>query len=255
MQLRILSLANNQIKVLPDEIGRLASLKVLNLNSNSLKYLPFSLTKLTQLQAIWLSENQNKPLIPLQSDVDPETGQKVLTCFLLPQLPFDNVNESSPKKISPRDDNNRPIIKFSPDSSKIIDNEEEFTTRLIRAPTPYPKELKAHARHARNLALKQKDANAKLAQSQDDKLTNGNTEMVHPVNEEESVLKDAKTNQIEIKEAKVSKAPKSPLNSRMRSKSEDYEMAERPSTLPLKSCFKDNADDNKKNDAKGNHDY
>lgn len=29
-----------------------------------------------------------------------------------------------------------------------------FQSKLVRAPTPYPKELKAHARHARNYALK-----------------------------------------------------------------------------------------------------
>lgn len=38
-----------------------------------------------QLRALWLSENQNKPQVQLQSDTLPETGQRVLTCFMLPQ--------------------------------------------------------------------------------------------------------------------------------------------------------------------------
>lgn len=53
-------------------------------------YLPFSLTPLfiqTQLRALWLSENQNKPKVQLQSEVHPSTGQRVLTCFMLPQQP------------------------------------------------------------------------------------------------------------------------------------------------------------------------
>lgn len=43
-----------------------------------------SLTTL-RLKALWLSENQSKPLLTFQTDVDPDTGEKVLTCVLLPQ--------------------------------------------------------------------------------------------------------------------------------------------------------------------------
>ena len=40
------------------------------------------------LKALWLSENQAQPLLKFQTDYDERTGQKVLTCFLLPQQGF-----------------------------------------------------------------------------------------------------------------------------------------------------------------------
>lgn len=54
-----------------------------------LTYLPMSLTTL-KLKALWLSENQSQPLLTFQTDVDPDTGEKVLICVLLPQ----QLNES-----------------------------------------------------------------------------------------------------------------------------------------------------------------
>lgn len=48
--------------------------------------LPISLTTL-RLKALWLSVNQSQPLLTFQTDVDSETGEKVLTCVLLPQQP------------------------------------------------------------------------------------------------------------------------------------------------------------------------
>lgn len=50
-----------------------------------LHHLPLSLGACS-LKAIWLSENQAQPLLKFQTDVDEETGEKVLTCFLLPQI-------------------------------------------------------------------------------------------------------------------------------------------------------------------------
>lgn len=55
---------------------------------NRLSHLPLSLTSL-KLKALWLSDNQSQPLLTFQTDVDPETGEKVLTCVLLPQMPSD----------------------------------------------------------------------------------------------------------------------------------------------------------------------
>lgn len=49
-------------------------------------YLPLSLTTL-KLKALWLSDNQSQPLLTFQTDSDPETGEKILTCVLLPQMP------------------------------------------------------------------------------------------------------------------------------------------------------------------------
>lgn len=53
-----------------------------------LLHLPISLTAL-RLKALWLSENQSQPLLTFQNDIDPESGEKVLTCVLLPQQPLE----------------------------------------------------------------------------------------------------------------------------------------------------------------------
>lgn len=45
-----------------------------------------SLTSL-KLKALWLSDNQSQPLLTFQTDTDPEMGEKILTCVLLPQMP------------------------------------------------------------------------------------------------------------------------------------------------------------------------
>jgi len=52
-----------------------------------LQYLPMTLGS-CQLKALWLAENQAQPLISFQQDVDEETGERVLTCFLLPQQAY-----------------------------------------------------------------------------------------------------------------------------------------------------------------------
>ena len=83
-----MSLRSNKLTYIPDEIGRIPRLRVLNLSDNQLLHLPFSFIKLKELQALWLTENQTRPLITLQSDIDPESGRKILTCYLLPQGPL-----------------------------------------------------------------------------------------------------------------------------------------------------------------------
>jgi len=52
-----------------------------------LQYLPLSLSS-CELKAVWLAENQAQPLIKFQQDIDEESGEKVLTCFLLPQQAY-----------------------------------------------------------------------------------------------------------------------------------------------------------------------
>jgi len=59
-----------------------------------LTHLPMSLTTL-RLKALWLSENQSKPLLTFQTDQDPDSGEKVLTCVLLPQQPCEPDNKGS----------------------------------------------------------------------------------------------------------------------------------------------------------------
>ena len=49
-----------------------------------LRNLPISITQ-CKLNAIWLSENQAQPMLKFQADTDPDTNEKVLTCYLLPQ--------------------------------------------------------------------------------------------------------------------------------------------------------------------------
>lgn len=83
-KLGIISLRNNNLTYLPNEMGQLKKLHVLDVANNQLQYLPYSITTLN-LEALWLSENQSHPLLKFQTDCDPTTRQKVLTCFLLPQ--------------------------------------------------------------------------------------------------------------------------------------------------------------------------
>lgn len=156
VQLTVLTAASNRLTSVPAELGHLPKLAVLNLCENLIPHLPVSLTKL-KLRALWLSENQNKPQVQLQSDTLPETGQRVLTCFMLPQ----QVRSHQPEMVVETDtfpgqgwDEQRrakTLIKFA------FDGDVDKPGRLTRAPTPYPKELKALAKHARNLHSLQKD--------------------------------------------------------------------------------------------------
>ncbi|XP_023936072.2 protein lap1 [Bicyclus anynana] len=150
-KLSVLSLRANKLTKVPPEIGHLTSLRVLNLVRNSLSFLPQSLLNCDNLVALWLSENQSKPLVPMHSEVDPNTYEQVLTCFLFPQVPLtpieitsDNVKPdnteapSAPRHIS--------FVDMKPATKTI-----EKPGQLRRAPTPYPKELRAMAKHARNI--------------------------------------------------------------------------------------------------------
>lgn len=83
--LSLLSLRDNQIEELPMEIGKLSQLRVLDVCNNRLNYLPFTINVLYNLQALWISENQCQALLKLQQSIEPTTGLKVLTCYLLPQ--------------------------------------------------------------------------------------------------------------------------------------------------------------------------
>ncbi|CAF4431030.1 unnamed protein product, partial [Rotaria sp. Silwood2] len=145
--LSILSLRSNCLTTLPDEIGRLSLLKVLNVSGNFLRYLPCTLLKLKNLQALWMNENQAKPLIAFEQERHPITGQRVLTCILLPQTdPSMNRHTSKNRFIAEQtnDYTNRPItLRFANDT---IDEPRQ----LVRNPTPYPKEMRAFANILRN---------------------------------------------------------------------------------------------------------
>lgn len=157
-QLRILSLSQNQLHSLPDEVGRISQLTVLNLSGNRLNYLPFSFLKLTQLKALWLSKNQQKPLSSLSSEVDQVTGHKVLTCFMLPQEESSHEDQAPESPIMRKASTRSASLHFASAATEIIGSSKKSGgSNLVRNPTPFPKELKAHARHAKNLALKSKD--------------------------------------------------------------------------------------------------
>ena len=58
-----------------------------------LQNLPFALANLN-LKAMWLAENQSQPMLKFQTEDDEQTGEKVLTCYLLPQQPTPSLGES-----------------------------------------------------------------------------------------------------------------------------------------------------------------
>ena len=68
----------------------MSQLAVLTLAGNYIPHLPVSFVKLKSITAIWLANNQTKPLVQLNTDIEPGSGLKVLTNFLLPQQVSDN---------------------------------------------------------------------------------------------------------------------------------------------------------------------
>ncbi|KAK3596963.1 hypothetical protein CHS0354_033621 [Potamilus streckersoni] len=151
----VLSLRGNRLEYIPDEIGRIPHLRVLNISNNNLKYLPFTFIKLKELQAMWLSENQTRPLIPLQSEYDHDTGRKILTCYLLPQGPpldtgeVNGDTDSFHASMWEEERRHRQTIHFE------FGDESDADGKLIRCPTPYPKEMREKLRHIRNLQRRQ----------------------------------------------------------------------------------------------------
>ncbi|XP_065721771.2 protein lap4 isoform X23 [Drosophila suzukii] len=140
--LGVLSLRDNKLKKLPPELGNCTVLHVLDVSGNQLLYLPYSLVNL-QLKAVWLSENQSQPLLTFQPDVDAETGEQVLSCYLLPQQEYQPITpardlESDSEPFEEREPS-RTVVKFSEEAS------QEKDTPFVRQNTPHPKDLKAKA--------------------------------------------------------------------------------------------------------------
>uniref|UniRef100_V9IC56 Protein scribble n=1 Tax=Apis cerana TaxID=7461 RepID=V9IC56_APICE len=161
-QLGVLSLRDNKLQYLPIEVGQCTALHVLDVSGNRLQYLPYSLINLN-LKAVWLSKNQAQPMLTFQTDVDEETGQEVLTCFLLPQLeihPDDSgrlgmlagmrnaVQDGEIRELGSSDDEGWQEKEASRTHSvKFTDEppETDKETPFVRQNTPHPKELKAKA--------------------------------------------------------------------------------------------------------------
>ncbi|KAL5013626.1 hypothetical protein ScPMuIL_007896, partial [Solemya velum] len=159
-KLGVLSMRDNRLLRLPQELGNLKDLHVLDVSGNRLEYLPMTIANLN-LKALWLSENQAQPMLKYQTDFDDRTGQKVLTCFLLPQQAFHtesmenllrgSIATDQDSRLSWNDREKNPrdsVIRFAGEPES--DEEGELGTEyspFVRHDTPHPKELKA--RHAK----------------------------------------------------------------------------------------------------------
>ncbi|XP_075561025.1 protein scribble homolog isoform X3 [Pelecanus crispus] len=144
--LNVLSLRDNRLALLPPELANTTELHVLDVAGNRLQNLPFALTNLN-LKALWLAENQSQPMLKFQTEDDEKTGEKVLTCYLLPQQPspsLENLLQNSVDESWTDTNLNRvSVIQFL-DEPKVDDEEESGAERrgLQRRATPHPSELK-----------------------------------------------------------------------------------------------------------------
>ncbi|NWH44603.1 SCRIB protein, partial [Fregata magnificens] len=144
--LNVLSLRDNRLALLPPELANTTELHVLDVAGNRLQNLPFALTNLN-LKALWLAENQSQPMLKFQTEDDEKTGEKVLTCYLLPQQPspsLENLLQNSVDESWTDTNLNRvSVIQFL-DEPKVDDEEETGAERrgLQRRATPHPSELK-----------------------------------------------------------------------------------------------------------------
>uniref|UniRef100_A0A3Q3IVU6 Protein scribble homolog n=1 Tax=Monopterus albus TaxID=43700 RepID=A0A3Q3IVU6_MONAL len=140
--LNVLSLRDNRLGKLPAELADATELHVLDVAGNRLQNLPFSLTNLN-LKAMWLAENQSQPMLKFQTEDDEQTGEKVLTCYLLPQQPsssLENLLQNSVDDSWTDSNLNRvSVIQFQ-EETKTEDDED--AAGLQRRATPHPSELK-----------------------------------------------------------------------------------------------------------------
>ncbi|XP_075775965.1 protein scribble homolog isoform X6 [Pelodiscus sinensis] len=144
--LNVLSLRDNRLALLPPELANTTELHVLDVAGNRLQNLPFALTNLN-LKALWLAENQSQPMLKFQTEDDEKTGEKVLTCYLLPQQPspsLENLLQNSVDESWTDTNLNRvSVIQFL-DEPRADDEEEAGAEKrgLQRRATPHPSELK-----------------------------------------------------------------------------------------------------------------
>ncbi|XP_037989881.1 leucine-rich repeat-containing protein 1 isoform X1 [Motacilla alba alba] len=149
--LNVFSVRDNRLSRIPSEISQATELHVLDVAGNRLTYLPISLTTL-RLKALWLSDNQSQPLLTFQTDTDPETGEKILTCVLLPQMPSESgcqdnlprcgaleslVNEMSDETWNERAVNRVSAIRFLEDEKDEEENEMDSIKWLPKSPKLY----------------------------------------------------------------------------------------------------------------------
>uniref|UniRef100_A0A8C3FFK1 Scribble planar cell polarity protein n=1 Tax=Chrysemys picta bellii TaxID=8478 RepID=A0A8C3FFK1_CHRPI len=149
--LNVLSLRDNRLALLPPELANTTELHVLDVAGNRLQNLPFALTNLN-LKALWLAENQSQPMLKFQTEDDEKTGEKVLTCYLLPQQPspsLENLLQNSVDESWTDTNLNRvSVIQFL-DEPKADDDEEAGAEKRVRetgmvgcpGPCQLPKEM------------------------------------------------------------------------------------------------------------------
>ncbi|KAF6101030.1 scribble planar cell polarity protein [Phyllostomus discolor] len=150
--LSVLSLRDNRLAALPPELAHTTELHVLDVAGNRLQSLPFALTHLN-LKALWLAENQAQPMLRFQTEDDAQTGEKVLTCYLLPQQPPPGL-EGPGQRSSPSESwSDAPlgrvsVIKFlgAPASDEEAEEAAAEKRGLQRRATPHPSELKVMKR-------------------------------------------------------------------------------------------------------------
>uniref|UniRef100_A0A8C2ZH88 Protein scribble homolog n=1 Tax=Cyclopterus lumpus TaxID=8103 RepID=A0A8C2ZH88_CYCLU len=145
--LNVLSLRDNHLGKLPAELADATELHVLDVAGNRLQNLPFALTNLN-LKAMWLAENQSQPMLKFQTEDDESTGEKVLTCYLLPQQPspsLENLLQNSVDDSWTDSNLNRvSVIQFQEETKAEEEDDEAAAERrgLQRRATPHPNELK-----------------------------------------------------------------------------------------------------------------
>uniref|UniRef100_A0A8C3SFE7 Disease resistance R13L4/SHOC-2-like LRR domain-containing protein n=1 Tax=Chelydra serpentina TaxID=8475 RepID=A0A8C3SFE7_CHESE len=155
--LNVLSLRDNRLVLLPPELATTTELHVLDVAGNRLQNLPFALTNLN-LKALWLAENQSQPMLKFQTEDDEKTGEKVLTCYLLPQQPSPSLGKRPHVSASPGNSvdeswtdtnlNRVSVIQFL-DEPKADDDEEAGAEKRVRetgvvgcpGPCQLPKEM------------------------------------------------------------------------------------------------------------------
>nr|XP_025727051.1 LOW QUALITY PROTEIN: protein scribble homolog [Callorhinus ursinus] len=150
--LSVLSLRDNRLAALPPELAHTAELHVLDVAGNRLQSLPFALTHLN-LKALWLAENQAQPMLRFQTEDDAQTGEKVLTCYLLPQQPPPGL-EAPGRQGSPSESwSDAPASRVSviqflevPTCGDDAEGAAAEKRGLQRRATPHPSELKVMKR-------------------------------------------------------------------------------------------------------------
>lgn len=220
--LSILSVRGNKLTKIPIDIGRLTQMRVLNIVNNFLSNLPVTILNLTQLSALWISDNQSQPLMPLQKEFHKETQSFYLTCYLLPQVytsnstPTTNATSTAPESTydyySPSTcdtsqtnmhiealenlslaaiaQNRKRKICFASDPPQEI----APNLRLMRSPTPYPKELRMmQAKFAANKMQQQQQHMQRYAQ-QENNLDKQSNKLLNTMNAENIMNQPQSTN-------------------------------------------------------------